>query len=42
MNEIKNWTFDGSEVRTVEVNGEPYFVGKQTPKREWGGLTYGK
>lgn len=28
MNEIKNWTFDGSEVRTVEVNGEPYFVGK--------------
>lgn len=28
MNELKTWTFSGSEVRTVEVNGEPYFVGK--------------
>lgn len=28
MNELRTWTFSGSEVRTVEVNGEPYFVGK--------------
>lgn len=28
MHEMKTWTFSGSEVRTVEVNGEPWFVGK--------------
>jgi prophage antirepressor-like protein len=26
MNELKTWTFSGSEVRTVEVNGEPWWV----------------
>ena len=26
MNELKTWTFGGSEVRTVEVNGEPWWV----------------
>ena len=28
MNEITNWTFNGQQVRTVEIEGEPYFVGK--------------
>lgn len=26
MNELRTWTFSGSEVRTVEVNGEPWWV----------------
>lgn len=26
MNELKTWTFSGSEVRTVDVNGEPWWV----------------
>lgn len=26
MNEMKTWTFSGSEVRTVEMNGEPWWV----------------
>lgn len=26
MHELKTWTFSGSEVRTVEVNGEPWWV----------------
>lgn len=26
MNELKTWDFSGSEVRTVEVNGEPWWV----------------
>lgn len=26
MNEMRTWTFSGSEVRTVEVNGEPWWV----------------
>jgi len=26
VNELKTWTFSGSEVRTVEVNGEPWWV----------------
>ena len=28
MNEIKKWDFNGQQVRTVEIEGEPYFVGK--------------
>lgn len=28
MNEITNWDFNGQKVRTVEIEGEPYFVGK--------------
>lgn len=28
MNELQNFTFDGSIVRTVSINGEPHFVGK--------------
>lgn len=28
MNEVTKWTFEGAEVRTVMVEGEPYFVGK--------------
>ena len=28
MNEIKVWNYDGSEVRTIEKDGEPWFVGK--------------
>ncbi len=28
MNELQNFTFDGSAVRTIMINGEPYFVGK--------------
>lgn len=28
MNELKIWNYESSEIRTVEVNGEPWFVGK--------------
>lgn len=28
MNELQNFTFDGSTVRTIMINSEPYFVGK--------------
>lgn len=28
MNELQNFDFEGNEVRTVLINGEPYFVGK--------------
>ena len=28
MYEITNWNFSGQQVRTVEIEGEPYFVGK--------------
>ncbi|WP_304805503.1 BRO family protein, partial [Dubosiella newyorkensis] len=28
MNELQNFTFDGSQVRTITINNEPYFVGK--------------
>lgn len=28
MNELQNFNFEGSEVRTVLINDEPYFVGK--------------
>ncbi|MGK4034064.1 phage antirepressor [Pediococcus acidilactici] len=28
MNELQNFNFEGNEVRTVLINGEPYFVGK--------------
>lgn len=28
MNKLQNFTFDGSTVRTIMINSEPYFVGK--------------
>lgn len=28
MNEIQNFTFDGSQIRTLTIDDEPYFVGK--------------
>ena len=28
MNELQNFNFEGNEVRTININGEPYFVGK--------------
>ena len=28
MNEIREWTFEGAQIRTVEVDGGPWFVGK--------------
>lgn len=28
MNEIQNFTFDGSQIRTLTIENEPYFVGK--------------
>lgn len=28
MNELQSFTFDGSTVRTIMINSEPYFVGK--------------
>ncbi|MCV3324941.1 phage antirepressor [Pediococcus pentosaceus] len=28
MDELQNFNFEGNEVRTVLINGEPYFVGK--------------
>ncbi len=29
MNEnLKIWNYENSEIRTVEIEGEPYFVGK--------------
>lgn len=28
MNEIQNFVFDGSQIRTLAINDEPYFVGK--------------
>lgn len=28
MNELRNYVFEGADVRTVAINGEPYFVGK--------------
>lgn len=28
MNEIQTFTYNGSEVRTIELDGEPWFVGK--------------
>lgn len=28
MNELQNFTFDGSTVRTIAINNEPYFIGK--------------
>ena len=28
MNEIKIWNYESSEIRTVEIDGEPWFVGK--------------
>lgn len=28
MNEITIWNFEDSAVRTVVINNEPYFVGK--------------
>ena len=28
MNNLQIWNYEGTEVRTVEVNGEPWFVGK--------------
>ena len=27
-NKIQVWNYESSEVRTVQVNGEPWFVGK--------------
>lgn len=26
MNEIKVWNYESSEIRTVEIDGEPWFV----------------
>ena len=52
MNELRTWTFSGSEVRTVEVNGEPWWVlkdvctvleiknHKEVPDRLWVDLMY--
>lgn len=28
MNELQNFTFDGSTVRTIAINNQPYFIGK--------------
>lgn len=28
MNELQNFVFDGSQIRTLAINDEPYFVGK--------------
>lgn len=28
MNELRIWNYESSEIRTVELNGEPWFVGK--------------
>lgn len=28
MNELQNFTFDGSTVRAIAINNEPYFIGK--------------
>ncbi|ARW24606.1 hypothetical protein S101189_01170 [Pediococcus acidilactici] len=28
MNELQNFNFEGKPVRTVVINNEPYFVGK--------------
>ena len=27
-NKIQVWNYESSEIRTVQVNGEPWFVGK--------------
>ena len=26
MNDLRTWNFEGHEVRTVEIDGEPWFV----------------
>ena len=26
MNEITSWNYEGAEVRTVQIDGEPWFV----------------
>jgi len=28
MEELRTWNFEDHEVRTVEIDGEPWFVGK--------------
>lgn len=33
MNEIREWSFEGASVRTVEIDGEPWFVGKDVAER---------
>lgn len=33
MNEIREWSFEGASVRTVEINGEPRFIGKDVAER---------
>ena len=32
MNDLKVFEFDGSQVRTVLIDGEPYFVGQDVAK----------
>lgn len=33
ISEIREWSFDGMLVRTVEIDGEPWFVGKDVAER---------
>lgn len=33
MNEIREWSFEGAQVRTLELDGEPWFVGKDIAER---------
>lgn len=33
MNEIREWSFEGASVRTVEIDGEPWFIGKDVAER---------
>ena len=28
MNELKNFSFEGRQIRALTIEGEPYFVGK--------------
>lgn len=33
MNEIREWSFEGASIRTVEIDGEPWFIGKDVAER---------
>lgn len=33
MNEIREWSFEGAQVRTLELDGEPWFVGRDVAER---------
>lgn len=33
MNELMNFTFDGAQIRIVQIDGEPWFVGKDVAER---------